>query len=140
MGQTPFYRTLNELEHHFSNIKRTRTCSSIGDRTRTPNFWVRTNEHRTLNLIGLSLDLPNYSSNRLEHHFFQTSNQLERVHLLVVILKHPNFWLPTIEYRTSNHIRPITTSNARFCWKTRVPESDYKVEKPGTLLRSWYTF
>ena len=45
MGRTLFYRTLNELEHHFSNIKRTLTCSSIGDRTlflasnsRTSNF------------------------------------------------------------------------------------------------------
>ena len=53
MGRTPFYRTSNELEHHFSNIERTRTCSCIGDRTRTLYFWLRTNEHRTSNLIGL---------------------------------------------------------------------------------------
>ena len=71
MGRTPFYRTLNELEHHFSNIERTRTCSSIGDRTRTPYFWLRTVEYRTSNLIGLSLDLINYSSNWLEHLFFE---------------------------------------------------------------------
>ena len=48
MGRTPFYRTSIELEHHFSNIERTHTCSSIGDRTRTPYFWLRTNEHPTL--------------------------------------------------------------------------------------------
>ena len=33
-----------------SNIEQTRTlffCSSIGDRTRTPYFWLRTYEHRT---------------------------------------------------------------------------------------------
>ena len=30
----------NELEHHFSNIERTRTCSLIGNRTRTPYFWL----------------------------------------------------------------------------------------------------
>ena len=41
MGRTPFCRTSNELEHHFSNIKRTQTCSSIDDRTRTP-FSERT--------------------------------------------------------------------------------------------------
>ena len=49
----------------------TQTCSFIGDRTRTPFFWLRTNEHRTSNLIRLSLNLLNYSSNWLEHHFFE---------------------------------------------------------------------
>ena len=44
---------LNELEHHFSNIERTRTCSSIDDRTQTPEFWLRTNGHRLSNLKGL---------------------------------------------------------------------------------------
>ena len=38
MGRTPFYRTSIELEHHFSNIERTRTCSFFDDRTRTPYF------------------------------------------------------------------------------------------------------
>ena len=47
MGQTPFYRTWTEFEHHFSNIKPTRTCSCIGDQTQTPYFWLRTNEHWT---------------------------------------------------------------------------------------------
>ena len=28
MCRTPFYQTLNELEHHFLNINRTQTCSS----------------------------------------------------------------------------------------------------------------
>ena len=28
MGRTPFYRTLNELEHHFLNIEQTRALSS----------------------------------------------------------------------------------------------------------------
>ena len=71
MCRTPFYRTSNELKYHFSNIERTRTCSSIGYRTRTPYFWLRTIEHRTSNLIGPSLDLLNCWSNRLEHHFFE---------------------------------------------------------------------
>ena len=43
MGRTLFYRPLNELEHHFSNIQRTQTCSFIDDRTQTPKFWLRTN-------------------------------------------------------------------------------------------------
>ena len=49
MGQTPFYLTSNELKHHFSNIVRTRMCSSIGDQTQRPIFgFERTNiEHRT---------------------------------------------------------------------------------------------
>ena len=71
MGRTPFYRTSIELGHHFSNIERTRTCSFIGDRTRTPYFWIRTNGYQTSNLIGPLLDLQNYSSNRMEHHFFE---------------------------------------------------------------------
>ena len=33
MGRTAFFRTSIKLEHHFSNIERTRMCSSIGDRT-----------------------------------------------------------------------------------------------------------
>ena len=40
MGRTPFYQTSNELKHHFSNIERTQMCSSIDDRTRTPEFWL----------------------------------------------------------------------------------------------------
>ena len=39
MGRTPLYRTSNGLEHHFSNIERTRTCSSFESRT--------SNRHRT---------------------------------------------------------------------------------------------
>jgi len=57
MGQTPFYQTPNKLEHHLSNIKRTQTYSCIGDRTRTPYFWLQTIEHQFWNLI----ELLNYS-------------------------------------------------------------------------------
>ena len=46
MRQTPFYLTLNELEH-----------PSIGDRTPTSYFWLRTIELRNLNLIGPSLEI-----------------------------------------------------------------------------------
>ena len=51
--------TILSNEHHFLNIERTQTRSSIGDRTRTFYFWLRMNEHPTSNLIGLSLDLLN---------------------------------------------------------------------------------
>ena len=51
MSRTPFYRTSKELKHHFLNIERTRTYSFIGDRTRTPNFWLRTFKHPTLNIV-----------------------------------------------------------------------------------------
>ena len=71
MGPTPFNRTLNELEHHFSTIEPTRTCSSIGDRTQTSYFGLRMNERQISNLIGLSLDLQNYSLNSLKHHYFE---------------------------------------------------------------------
>ena len=47
MGRTPFYQTLNELEHHFLNIEQTQTCSFIDDQTRALEFWVQTNELRT---------------------------------------------------------------------------------------------
>ena len=33
----------------FSNIRRTRTCSSFGNQIWTPYFWLRNIEHQTLN-------------------------------------------------------------------------------------------
>ena len=69
IGWTPSYRTSNKLQHHFSNIERTRKYSSIDDQTRTPEFWLQTNGHRTSNLKGLR----------------------ERVHLVVIELEHPIF-------------------------------------------------
>ena len=87
MGRTQFYRTSDELEHHFLNVEITWVCSSIYDRTWTSHFWLWMNKHRTSNLIGLSVDLLNYSSNWLKHHFFE----LERVHLFVIELEHPIF-------------------------------------------------
>ena len=53
MGGTHFHGTLNEFEHHFSNIEQTPTCSSNSDQTQKPYFWLRTNGHRTSNLKGL---------------------------------------------------------------------------------------
>ena len=82
MCQTPFYRTSNELKHHFSNIERTRTCSSIGDQTRTPYLWPRKIEHQTSKRP--LLDLLNYSSNRLENHFFQISNDRRDSNLFIL--------------------------------------------------------
>ena len=51
MGRTPFYRTSIELKHHFANIKRTRTCSFVGDQTQTPYFWLRTIEYWNSNIV-----------------------------------------------------------------------------------------
>ena len=99
MGRTPFYRTSNELEYHFSKIERTQTCSSIGDRTRTTYFWLRTSNFE-----------PNRAFARFTKSLFEltrtslirTSNQFERVHLLVMKLGHPIFGFKrlTIELRT----------------------------------------
>ena len=72
----------------FSNIERTWTCSSIGDRTRTPYFWLRTNEHRTKKAFTI------FTKSLIEltqTSIFRTSNELERVHLLVIELEHPIF-------------------------------------------------
>ena len=72
-------------------------------RTLTPNFWLHTNGYRTMNLIEPSLDFLNYSSNRLERHFFvlrTDSNFGNRTQT-------PYFWLQTIEHQTSNIFRPI---------------------------------
>ena len=99
MGRTPFYRTSIELEHHFSNIERTRTCSSIGDRTRTPFFgFERTNiepNRAFTKFTELLIELTRTS-------FFRTSNELERVHLMVIELEHPIFGFErsNIELRT----------------------------------------
>ena len=98
MGRTPFYRSSNELEHHFSNIEQTGTYLSIGDQTR---LW-------TSNKLGLSLELLNYSSTWLEHHF----SNIKRIWTCSSIgnrTRTPYFWLRTIEHRTSNIVRPITS-------------------------------
>ena len=111
MSWTPFYQTLNELEHHIPNIEQTWTCSSINNLTCTPYFGIWTIEHRTWNIVWpittifcfkgngyrtsnlkeSSLDLLNHSLNSLEHHFFRTLNRLKLVHLLVIELEHPIF-------------------------------------------------
>ena len=70
------YRTSNKLEHHFSNIKLIRMCSSIGDEARKPNFWLQMNGHQKLNIIAPSLDLQNYSLKRLEYHFLERQMDL----------------------------------------------------------------
>ena len=86
MGRTPFYRTLNKLEHHFSNIKRTRQCSSNNDQTRTPEFWLRTNRHRTDLNIKQTQTCSSFSNRT----------------------RTPYIWLWTIEHRISNNVRHIT--------------------------------
>ena len=105
MCQTPFYRTSNELKHHFSNIERTRTCSSIGDQTRTPYFFIlndRTSNFEPNRTFTRFTNLQNCSLNRLEHHFFEHLTKSNVCHLLAIELKHPNFGFDrsNIELRT----------------------------------------
>ena len=93
MGRTPFYRTSIELEHFFSNIEWTRTCSFVGDRTRTSNF----EPNRAFTTLTKShIELTRTS-------FFRTSIELEHVHLMVI--EHPIFG-----FKRSNTVRPITTT------------------------------
>ena len=49
------------------------------------------NEHRKLNLLGLSLDLLNLLIELTETSFFRTLNELKRVHLLVIKLEQTTF-------------------------------------------------
>ena len=56
-----YYRTDSNI--NCLNIEQTWTCSSIGNRTQTTYFWLRTIEHWTLNIV-----LPitrNYMNSRL---------------------------------------------------------------------------
>ena len=80
-----------------SNIDRTRTCPFVDDRTRTPYFWLRTIEPNTVftTFTKLLIELTRTS-------FFRTSNELERVHLMVIDLDHPIFGFErsNIELRT----------------------------------------
>ena len=46
-----YFTSKNDSNVIFSNIERTRTCSSIRNRTQTPYFWLRTIEHRTSNIV-----------------------------------------------------------------------------------------
>ena len=89
-----------------SNIDRTRT-SFFEHRTNSNMFicwWSNSNtlffasNELTSNLIGPSLDLLIYLSNIV----VQTSTQLKRVHLLVIILDHLNFGFKrtNINYQT----------------------------------------
>ena len=53
-----------------TNLSNKLDCGyNTDDRTRTPEFLLEMNEHLTLNLRRPSLNLQNYSSNRLEHIF-----------------------------------------------------------------------
>ena len=94
MGRTSFYRTSNELEHHFLNIEgtRTRTCSSKYWWSNSNTLFLACNK-RTLNMkpnkvftwfIKLLIELTRTS-------FFLTSNEPERVHLFLIEIQHPIF-------------------------------------------------
>ena len=63
--------------------------------------------------MGPSLDLLNFLTNRLEHQFFE-----HRTNFFGNRTRTSYFWLRTIEHRTSNIIRPITTDFFHFSSKT----------------------
>ena len=88
-----------------SNIERTPTFSSIVDRTRPPYFWLRMNKHQTSNLIGLSLDLLNFSLNWLEHHFFKHRKDLN---VFIYWYSNSNTIFLAMNDHTLNLVRSIT--------------------------------
>ena len=67
MGGTPFYRTSNELEHHFRTSDELEQVHLLMIELEHLNFGLEQTN------IGIKkpLLLSNYSSNRLEHHFFE---------------------------------------------------------------------
>ena len=95
-------RLSNSIEQRFSNIEQTRTCSSFGNRTRTPYFQLQMHEHPNLNLTDLFTQFTKLLMELTQTSFFRTLNKLERVHLLVIALEHPilGFVQSNIELRT----------------------------------------
>ena len=96
MCWTPFYRTSNELEHHFSNMFIHWSSNSntifLASNDRTSNFEPKRASTRFTKLL---FELSRTS-------LFRTSNELERVHLLVIELEHHIFGYErsNIELRT----------------------------------------
>ena len=82
MGRTPFYRTSIELEHHFSNI----------ERTRTPYFKLRKLNMEPNKAFTIFTTLLNELTRTS---FFRTSNELE----------HPIFGIErsNIEHCSTHH-------------------------------------
>ena len=108
MGRTPFYRTWNDLEQHFFNIERTQTCSCIGDRTRTAYIFLATNDQRSNFEYNRAFTRFTKSLNEVDSNqtsFFQTSNKLKHVHLLVIELEHPIFGF---EHCSTHHYTTCT--------------------------------
>ena len=104
-GSNTILSNVERTRTSFSTIERTLTCSSIGDQTRTSYFPLWTNKHRTSNLIWLSLDLLNYLSNWLEHHFLNIKQTKMSIGNRT---QTTYFWFRTIGHWTSNIVRPIT--------------------------------
>ena len=89
------------------NIERTRTRSSIGDRTRTPYFWLQMIEHNRaftrFTKLLIKLTQTSFFLNIERTQMCSSSGNQTRT---------PYFYLPTIEHQTSNIVWPITT----FYW------------------------
>ena len=91
MGRTPFYRTSIKLKHHFEHRTNSNTLFlALNDQTSNfePNTVFPT-------FTKLLIELTRTS-------FFRTSNELERVHFVVIELEHSilGFERSNIELRT----------------------------------------
>ena len=85
MGRTPFYRTLNKLKHHFSDIERVHLLVIKLEHLNFGFEWTDI-EHWTLKAFNR---FPKLFIAQTQTSFFRTSNRLEHVHLLVIELEHP---------------------------------------------------
>ena len=122
MGRTPFYRTSNDLKHHFSNIERSRT-SFFEHRTNSNVFIYWWSNSNTLFLASNDWT-SNFKPNRAFTRFtkllfevtrtslFRTSNELERVHLLVIELEHLIFGFE----RSNIELRTLFDPSLKISW------------------------
>ena len=72
----------------------------MGNQTQIPYFWLQTNGHWKSNLDSRTQAIINFTELLIKQTW--TSNKMERVHLLVITLKHPisNFERTSIEHPT----------------------------------------
>ena len=84
MGRTPFYTTLNELEHHISNIERTQTYLFFGSEQ---------TDIQPKRLTKLFIEQTRTS-------FFLNMVQTQTCSSFSNRTRTPYFWLRTIELRT----------------------------------------
>ena len=106
MTQTPFHLTSNKIEHHFSNTKQTRTCSSNVDQTRTPYFeWPKDIEPN-----GALTGFTKLIIKLTQTSFFWTLNEFKHVDLLIIELKlflASNDLISNLEHCSTHHYNSL---------------------------------